>query len=314
MTADDLTVLARGLAVDTKAFVAAELKAAVDGFRADLDARVKALVAEMVPAAGPKGEKGDVGPTGESGADGKPGSPGSQGPPGPPGRDGRDGERGEKGVDGRNLEWADIQGAVDLLVTAAVTKALADRPVPKDGRDGKDGLDGKDGTPGEPGRPGLDGKALTVDDVRPLVADEVRTAVAALPPARDGRDGQPGVPGPPGEKGADGLNGKDGIPGLDGKDGADGLGFDGADLEFDEATGYALTLRAGERTKSFPLTWPDYKGVWKYGPYHKAASVTKDGNLFIALQDTLPGDQPGQSTKWRLAVRRGQDGKDAKRD
>jgi hypothetical protein len=122
------------------------------------------------------------------------------------------------------------------------------------------------------------------------------------------------VPGPPGEKGLDGINGTDGAPGRDGingTDGADGLGFDGADLTFDERTGYALTLTAGGRTKSWPLPWFADFGVWKFGrAYPKGASVTKDGSQWIAQVETT--DRPGESKAWRLAVRRGSDGKDAK--
>ena len=226
---------------------------------------------------------------------------------------------GPAGKDGASVTLDDV--------APLVAKAVALIPRPADGQHGKDGA------------------SVTVDDVRPLLRAEVKDAVAALPPPQAGRDGI-GVVGALIDRDgrlilttSDGAT-KDcgvvvGAPGRnvdpadvaelvtkelaawprpkDGKDGADGLGFDGADLVFDEATGYAFTVTAGERSKSWPVPWPDYRGVWKYGAYQKGWSCTKDGNLFIALEPTGAGDQPGQSPKWRLAVRRGQDGKDAKR-
>ncbi|RWR28834.1 hypothetical protein D2T31_12030 [Sinirhodobacter populi] len=59
----------------------------------------------------------------------------------------------------------------------AMEKRLAEMPAPKDGQDGA---------------PGADGKSITIDDVAPLIAQEVEKAVLAIPAAKDGVDGAPG--------------------------------------------------------------------------------------------------------------------------
>lgn len=52
-------------------------------------------------------------------------------------------------------------------------------------------------------------------------------------------------------------------------------------------------------------------GVWHVGAtYSKGACVTHDGSLWIAQNAT--GDKPGTSPAFRLAVKRGRDGKDLK--
>lgn len=53
-------------------------------------------------------------------------------------------------------------------------KALADLPVPKDGKDGQDG------------------KSIAVSDVEPLIDQLVTASIAVLPPAKDGKDGTDG--------------------------------------------------------------------------------------------------------------------------
>jgi hypothetical protein len=46
--------------------------------------------------------------------------------------------------------------------------------------------------------------------------------------------------------------------------------------------------------------------------YRRGQAVTHKGNIYIALDATEPGDIPGESVSWQLAVRAGRDGKDAK--
>jgi hypothetical protein len=106
-----------------------------------------------------------------------------------------------------NGKDADL-GEVARWVTQEVERALAGRPVPRDGIDGINGKDGCDGVDGAPGRDGIDGK----DGVS----------------GGDGKDGAPGRDGIDGKDGAHGLDGKDGGAGIDGKDGAPGRdGIDG---------------------------------------------------------------------------------------
>lgn len=52
------------------------------------------------------------------------------------------------------------------------------------------------------------------------------------------------------------------------------------------------------------------RGVWREGAYDKGDGVTWDGSYWIAQDKTT--DKPGTSPAWRLAVKRGRDGKDLK--
>jgi hypothetical protein len=167
-----------------------------------------------------------------------------------------------------------------------------------DGKDGRDGIDGRDGLPGVPGAPGpkgLDG--------------------------RDGKDGAPGLHGKDGAKGLDGRDGKDAAPGLHGKDGVpgrdgvDGLGFDDLDLVMDAEKGLLLQFTRGVEVKTFSLPCPMDFGIWTAGRvYPKGAGVTHDGAWWIAQTTTSaqPGLAAAASREWRLAVRRGKDGRPGK--
>lgn len=70
-----------------------------------------------------------------------------------------------------------------------------------------------------------------------------------------------------------------------------------------------LTGGASHITKAhFPTM--EYKGVWKEsnGQYKKGHTVTQSGSLWVCLADTA--DKPGTSDSWQLAAKRGTDGKD----
>lgn len=127
---------------------------------------------------------------------------------------------------------------------------------------------------------------------------------------RDGRDGLPGVPGLQGEKGTDGTNGRDGV---DGKDGLDGLGFDDLTVEHDGERAFTIKLAQGSRVKDFTFTVPAVidRGVFNDGTYTKGDGVTFGGSYWIAQKD-VPEGKPGLSPDWRLAVKKGRDGKDGK--
>lgn len=84
------------------------------------------------------------------------------------------------------LEFEGQSARLDGLVKAAVFDAVAQIPVPKDGQDGKPG---ERGERGEPGRDGLAGASVTVADLQPLIAAELASALASVPPPKDGRDG-----------------------------------------------------------------------------------------------------------------------------
>jgi Collagen triple helix repeat (20 copies) len=161
---------------------------------------------------------------------------------------------------------------------------------------------------------------------------EVR-ALARLP----GPQGQRGANGEKGEKGERGEAGKPGPagpPGLDGKDGARGAkgeaGRNAADLAYLEER---IAEQVDRRFKTAMVTTPDGgrtlrlafgdvvhevktavvldAGIWREGTaYTRGDGVTLGGNFFIAQIDTTA--RPGGSEDWRLAVRRGADGRNAR--
>lgn len=195
-------------------------------------------------------------------------------------------------------------------VTAQVARALAELPRPKDGVDGKDGAEGmagKDGAPGQrgevgetgpmgpPGESGRDG--INGKDGQAGINGKDGTE------GREGRDGMPGVPGREGEKGLDGLNGKDGV---------DGFVLDDVSLDVKDGNKMVWKLKSGEREKLIEIRLPTNvdRGVYKDGDYYEAgAGVTYGGSYWLAQVDTR--GTPGKSADWRLAVRRGKDGKDS---
>lgn len=335
MTASDLADVMKGIAPVIKEFQAtsiAQLKAewaterqAFMDLIAGLESRL-ALAEARPMLAGPKGEKGDRGDTGDPGRDGltvkgdkgDPGDPGvaglsvqgERGDQGDPGLNGKDGTNGRDGMDGAH------------------------------GLPGKDGTNGLNGTDGAPGQKGADGISVThalldadghlvltlSDGSRKGVGPIVGKAGADGLNGKDGapgRDGLPGVPGRPGE-GRDGLDGKPGAPGLhgkngsdgqNGKDGADGLGFDDMDLAFDADAGWRMRFHRGTKTKDFSMPFPFDAGVWQAGKgYPAGAGVTFKGAYWIAQKGTKvrPGDDTAASRDWRLAVKRGEDGRPGK--
>lgn len=292
---------------------------------------------------GPQGERGLPGAAGANGLDGKNGADGASvdsavvealvmthvakavsALPAP--RDGKDG----RDIDPTSLELV-ISAHVDKaigklpkpkdgvtaddvapLVAAEVAKAIAGIPVPANGRDGKDGA------------------SVTVHDVTPIIMREIEQRVAALPVPKDAtgftgavvnRDGHlvltlsngttQDVGLVTGKDGARGIDGKDAV-GTPGKDGRDGLGFDDFDLSLDESRGWILRLAQGDRVKEWALGIPFDAKVWTAGTtYPKGAGVTWDGHYWIAQQQT--SEQPGEGNPaWRLAVRRGKQGREGK--
>lgn len=188
---------------------------------------------------------------------------------------GEKGETGERGVDGLQGETGPVG------------------PAGERGEKGERGEPGEPGSQGEPGAIGINGK-----DADPILIERmVGDVVAKIQPAKDGRDGQPGIPGRDGKDGADGM---------------DGLGFEDIteDYEDDGRVLVRRFSRGGTIIKEFRHTTSSMidRGVWRAGNYSKGDSVSFRGSLFIAQEDT--SDEPETSKAWRLAVKRGRDGKD----
>ena len=162
---------------------------------------------------------------------------------------------------------------------------------------------------------------------------EVR-ALARLP-GPQGQRGAKGEPGEKGERGEPGKPGPAGPPGLDGKDGQRGAkgeaGRNAADLAYLEERiaeqvdrrfktamvttpdgGRTLRLAFGEAVHEIKTAVVIDAGIWREGTaYARGDGVTFGGNFFIAQVDTTSA-KPGASEDWRLAVRRGADGRNAR--
>lgn len=108
------------------------------------------------------------------------------------------------------------------------------------------------------------------------------------------------------------IVGKDGEPG---KDGRDGFGFDDMDAcVLDDDRTIELSFKRGEEEKAFTFKWPTPidRGVYKASEsYSTGDAVTWGGSLWIAQKETdAKPDTPDSG--WRLAVKKGRDGKDAR--
>lgn len=177
-------------------------------------------------------------------------------------------------------------------------------------------------------------REFTAQQIADLRAD-FEALLKSIPEVRHGKDGRDGIDGKDGEDGRDGVDGKNGVDGLTGLDGKDGReGRDGKDgltreeqiaaIEAAEGRGFEKALasleilddgrvvKMGERT--FQTAIPLDKGVFREEtPYEKGDCVSFGSQLWIA-QKATQGERPGEGpTSWRLAVKKGRDGKDAGR-
>lgn len=171
------------------------------------------------------------------------------------------------------------------------------------------GEKGDAGIAGEPGRDGVDGKSVTVDEV--LGALEPRAEAAIAKAVLDVERRAQGVL----ERAIERLpvpkDGKDGAPG---RDGVDGFSLDDLTIE-DDADG-TLTLRfvRGDLVREKSIRYPrGDRGVYREADeYRKGDGVTWGGSWWTAQKDA-PAGKPGEpGSDWRLAVKKGRDGKDGR--
>lgn len=92
----------------------------------------------------------------------------------------------------------------------------------------------------------------------------------------------------------DGVNGKDALP------------VDSIDIVQD---GRDVVIKLGDTKHVIKLDTVIDRGVWREAEYEKGDAVTYGGSLWIA-QDSGAHGAPGTSKAWRLAVKKGRDGKD----
>jgi hypothetical protein len=193
-------------------------------------------------------------------------------------------------------ESVDIE-QVRSMVTDQVERAVAALPAPKDGEN------------------------ADMDAAFVRIGEEVARAVAALPVAKDGNDGA-GI--------ADLLIDRDGaliatftdgrtknlgpVVGTDGKPG-ETFELDDFDIvPLDDGRTFKFCFTRGAAMHSFEFAFPVIldRGVYvAERQYVEGDAVTWGGSIWIAQRatDTKP-DSP--ESGWRLAVKRGRDGKDAR--
>ena len=201
----------------------------------------------------------------------------------PVGRDGKDGINGKDGADGR--DGVDGKDGING----------------KDGADGRDGVDGKDGINGKDGADGRDALELDILDTIDPQKAYPRGTVAAY---RGGLIKATRRTGPIGES----LSAAGWRVILRGVAQTEVVPSD--DLR---TLGIRLTHTDGEVVEQ-TLRSPSllYRGVFREGDqYDGGDAVTFGGSLWVALRATTtkPGDG---SPDWRLAVKKGRDGRDAK--
>jgi hypothetical protein len=187
--------------------------------------------------------------------------------------------------DGKSVTVDDVRPLID----DAVSKAVAQIPVPKDGRDGADVVEaiiGKDehlyltlsnGQAKDVGRVvGWDGVDCDFERVNQRIANDIKMLFEAQPKPRDG------------------------------------FGFDDLSVEYDGERTIKMVFQRGDEKKEFPIVMPVVldRGVYSEGKtYDRGDSVTWAGSRWIAQKDGAT-EKPGTNGDWLLSVKRGQNGKD----
>jgi hypothetical protein len=292
------------LARETQALVArleaAEQKAIAAEKRADdLELKIAAI------PAGPQGEKGDAGPQGEPGEKGEQGMIGERGEQGEQGVDGiagPEGLRGEKGDAGERGDKGDI-GAVGEKGEPGLKGEVGERGLSGErgiqGERGDIGARGDRGEKGEQGERGLDGieiKILSDIDVNrsypkgtyAIHEDLFMRADRSTSAVVDGDVKSAGW-----------------LP-LFGETDCDvTLSEDGRTAVF---TATKVSGRVIEKRLSIPAVID--RGVYKADRQYVAGDgCTWNGSFWIAQRETSSAPNAPGCEDWRLAVKRGQDGK-----
>jgi integrin beta 3 len=222
--------------------------------------------------------------------------------------------------------------SLEAQVKALESRAPVPGPAGEKGERGEAGPKGHDGigATGPAGRDGIDGKDASVD-----VEEIARRAAALVPRAKDGADGKDGAngvgvagavidkdgslvltlsdgslhtlgmvvgrPGDRGEKGNDGANGRDGT--------LEGVEF----KQFSERQG-AFVRADGSQVGIVKLAGFVDKGVYRETQTYERGDLVSFGHIYIAQRDVSEGEKPidgnpHEGQAWRLAVKRGRDGK-----
>lgn len=198
-----------------------------------------------------------------------------------------------------------------LLPLVERVGVLEQRPIAKDGRDGTQGPVGPRGEQGEIGPPGPAGERGPEGALGPpgLAGEKGLDGIAGRD-GKDGRDGLPGVPGLQGDRGDKGLDGQDGLNGKDGRDGT----LEHLKVAYDGERTITLCFKNGDPIDGGVIQLPIVIDRGVYRPdtaYSKGDGVTWGGSFWIAQCETSakPGEASPESRAWRLAVKKGADGK-----
>ncbi|MCG7508876.1 hypothetical protein [Mesorhizobium retamae] len=220
----------------------------------------------------------------------------------------------------------ELEALAEVLAVAvrdqvdAATRPLLERIASLEERKPEKGEKGDTGERGSDGQTGRDGKDSDPATVQALVSEAVNAAVRELPTAKDGRDGV-GVAGAVIDRTgnliltlSDGTTRDLGpVVGKDGVAGRDGLGFEDMSEELaDDGRTIIRRYSRGDQVKEFrhQVSVVLDRGVYKEGhDYEPGDGVTWGGSFWIAQQRTT--EKPDGGEGWRLAVKRGRDGKDA---
>lgn len=276
----------------------------------------------------------------------KDGNNGRDGIDGKDGRDGKDGIDGKDGADGLRGKDAD---PVDIPLLVAEIRSQI--PIPKNGKDGKDAdfeavkelvfstvQKAVDSLPKpKDGSPGKDAEPIHPDTVRLMVVDEVQKAVGTIRLPKDGEKGEPGrdalqidiLPSinvnksyPPSTYGkhrgstwkslktttAGEFSLEEWFPITDGITNVDIV--QSADLR---SFTFSFELGGEIQKREFSLPVVLDRGVFKDGEeYLRGDGVTRGGNWWLCVVDRTKAVPADSNNDWRLAVRRGAEGKPGK--
>jgi hypothetical protein len=249
----------------------------------------------------------------------------------PPARDGRDVdpkavaelvavevEKAAAGIprpaDGKSVSVDDVTP----LIADLVAKAVAVIPVPKDGKDADQAAidrkiaEGIEKAVAAIPRP-ADGKDADQAMIDQKIAAGIERAVAALPKPVAGRDGLDAVEFLRNEKGHLVCTMSDGsVKDLGVINGADGFGFDDLQAEYDGDRRLVVRFVQGERVKEFEAVLPVIidRGVYSPGKSYDRGDAISFGGALWVCQAEKSAEKPGTNADWRLAVKKGRDGRD----
>jgi len=182
-----------------------------------------------------------------------------------------------------------------------------------------------------PAEKGKDGHSVTVEELRPLIREEVSAAVSAIPKAQDGENGKDGIGLADALIDRDGnlvltmtdgrhknmgrVVGDPGKPGEPGKDGLDGVSMSHFDTEMkDERTIVFKFVRDDSIVEMHEFSFPVmiYRGIYTEGKeYSRGDVVTWGGSCWVA--EANASQKPGtDESGWKLAVKAGRHGRDGK--